>query len=487
VTAKAARASKTPAVAKCVQRRVELFCDFEGEPFAAIDGIANTLDSREVRALIVRLAHKELKQGLSKSQVDEVIAQLGAVAISSPTQCATHVRLAQDQGAIWLDLGPQFARVTADGWTLRDTAPVMFRRPAGWLALPIPERGGSLAELRELLAFEADGDAWILCAAWLVGALQVGRPYAALAFADQQGRGKTVRARLLRNLIDPNLCDVERPPSCSDDLFTAVGSAHVVVYDNLSALPEWLADDLCCVATGGALRKRKLYTNSDVSIVRVMKPLILTGIAEITRSDLASRCLRVELGPLTRRRTEAALTAEYDAAKPRMLGALLDAVACSLRRLDETTVDDLPRLADFARWATAAEPGLGLPDGAVFAAMQRAETAGAVERAEGTPLQKLLDALTRSGPWKGEPSAALERLRELHTTMRAVDSIPPEWRFPASANALSSQLRRAAPDLRKIGFTVDLDGCEGRDRDKRKVWTFDVEPGSMGSIGDAAA
>ena len=42
---------------------------------------------------------------------------------------------------------------------------------------------------------------------------------------------------------------------------------------------------------------------------------------------------------------------------PGILGALLDAVACALARIDDIELDRPPRMADFAKWVTAAEPG----------------------------------------------------------------------------------------------------------------------------------
>jgi hypothetical protein len=50
------------------------------------------------------------------------------------------------------------------------------------------------------------------------------------------------------------------------------------------------------------------------------------------------------------------LTVEKE--RPRILGALLDAVAQGLRMLPQTELDELPRMADFAVWATACESGL---------------------------------------------------------------------------------------------------------------------------------
>lgn len=50
--------------------------------------------------------------------------------------------------------------------------------------------------------------------------------------------------------------------------------------------------------------------------------------------------------------------AAFEAERPRILGALLDAVAKGLAMLPQTRLDKLPRMADFALWATACETAL---------------------------------------------------------------------------------------------------------------------------------
>ena len=55
------------------------------------------------------------------------------------------------------------------------------------------------------------------------------------------------------------------------------------------------------------------------------------------------------------RRDERQFWREFEAARPRILGALLDAVALGLRKLPALALRQLPRMADFATWASACE------------------------------------------------------------------------------------------------------------------------------------
>jgi hypothetical protein len=89
--------------------------------------------------------------------------------------------------------------------------------------------------------------------------------------------------------------------------------------------------------------------------------LILNGIEDIvTRPDLADRALFLTLEPIPdeRRRPETELWAAFDTEGPLILAALLDAVVEGLKRLPEAHLPKLPRMADFALWATACETPL---------------------------------------------------------------------------------------------------------------------------------
>jgi hypothetical protein len=84
--------------------------------------------------------------------------------------------------------------------------------------------------------------------------------------------------------------------------------------------------------------------------------VILNGIEDIVaRPDLADRAVFLTLEPIPeeRRRPQQELWAA-----PRILGVLLDAVVQGLKRLPGTRLEKLPRMADFALWATARETAL---------------------------------------------------------------------------------------------------------------------------------
>ena len=59
---------------------------------------------------------------------------------------------------------------------------------------------------------------------------------------------------------------------------------------------------------------------------------------------------------------------EFEQERPAILGAILDAVSTALRNEATVTLDEHPRMADFAEWIVAAEPALPWEAGAFLTA-----------------------------------------------------------------------------------------------------------------------
>ena len=79
----------------------------------------------------------------------------------------------------------------------------------------------------------------------------------------------------------------------------------------------------------------------------------------MTRHDLADRGLPyLEAILEERRRPEAELWAAFEAEHPIILGMLINAVVMGLKKLSKTRLERLPRMVDFALWATACETAI---------------------------------------------------------------------------------------------------------------------------------
>ena len=127
------------------------------------------------------------------------------------------------------------------------------------------------------------------------------------------------------------------------DLTAAARNSWLVCFDNLSRLPEDLADAACRLATGGGFGGRQLYSDHDEAIFDATHPLVFNAIPDLgtARPDFLDRALIVEflsIKPETRR-DEAQFWREFSERRPRILGALLDAAVAGLRNLPQVTLD----------------------------------------------------------------------------------------------------------------------------------------------------
>src|SRR5690606_9151866 len=194
---------------------------------------------------------------------------------------------------------------------------------------------------------------------------------------------------------------------------------------------------------------------------------LLNGIDDIaTRDDLRDRAIILHLPPISdeQRRDEDELWQEYERVRPRVLGALLDAVSMALRRWDETRLPWRPRMADYARWIAAAEPALPWKPGEhleIYTGNRR--EAAAVSLESNAVAQAVLALMDRREEWEG---TATELLAVLEQYANDRDRRSKHW--PANARALSGRLRRAAPLLRQAGVEIEW-SHRGRGADKQRV------------------
>ncbi len=146
--------------------------------------------------------------------------------------------------------------------------------------------------------------------------------------------------------------------------------------------------------------------------------------------------------------------------RPRILGVLLDAVVKGLKRLPDTHLEKLPRMADFALFATACETALW-PAGTFMSAYCSNRDATVEDVIDADPVAAAVRSLmagTVRTVWTGTATDLLGTLGEIAGERAAKSK---SW--PDNARVLSGRLRRAATFLRKLGMEICF-GREGRAR-----------------------
>ena len=371
-------------------------------------------------------------------------------------------RLGWQGDTVYLDLADDAWRaveIDATGWRIVDAPGVHFRRPRGMLALPEPVHGGNLAELRPFLNLKDDTD-WLYIVAWLVGTLMPDGPYAHLALHGQRGAAKSTVTRLLRKIVDPNKALARSTPRDERDLAITAKNSHVVAFDNLSHLQDWLSDAMCRLSSGAAFSTRALYSDDEEYLFSAKRPIVMNGIEEIAvRGDLLDRLILVTLNriPTRDRRSERQLMKRFEQAHARILGALLDAVSMALRNLPHVTIAELPRMADFALWVEAAAPALGWQPGTFLRAYATNQQQATRLELEASPVGSALLELVRDDSHAYEATTAGELLQALNV-LRGYDEKPQRRpkNWPSDAPRLGGALRRVAPALRAVGIEIEF-------------------------------
>ncbi|SDF12653.1 hypothetical protein [Thalassobaculum litoreum] len=378
-------------------------------------------------------------------------------------QMEVHVRVAGHDNRLYLDLADDAWRaveIDQEGWRVVDEPPVRFRRASGMQPLPLPTAGGSLEMLRPFFNVSSDDD-FVIVVSWALAALRDHGPYPVLVLSGEQGSAKSTFSTILRTLLDPSSAPLRALPREDRDLFITASNGHMLTFDNVSGLPSWISDTLCRLATGGGFSVRQLYSDQDEVLFEAQRPIVLNGIEDIvTRPDLADRAILLTLEPIREecRRTEKDLWAAFEKARPLILGALLDAVSTGLRRLPETRLEKLPRMADFALWATACESVMW-DDGTFCRAYDdnREEAVDSVIEADqvSSAVRSMMGTRTE---WTGTASDLLGAL-----SSAVSERVAKAKTWPETPRALSGRLRRAAPFLRKAGIGIEY-SKEGRAR-----------------------
>jgi hypothetical protein len=232
------------------------------------------------------------------------------------------------------------------------------------------------------------------------------------------------------------------------------------------------------LATGGSFATRELYTTFSEKVIEACRPVVLNGIDDIlTRMDILSRaiCVPLPVIPNSERKTMQELKLDLAVKAPRIFGVLLDALSFAIRNSDTVRPSDLPRLADFVDFASAAETSFGFDQGAVATAMdenQKDATLNALALdVVGSAFLEHISEVSEN-TWKGTAS-------ELYLLLTPEFKRPRTW--PADVANFSKRLFKLSGALRDRGVELDRDRASGGDR--YIVWMKTAAFMPFGSLG----
>ncbi|WP_372574162.1 hypothetical protein [Ruegeria jejuensis] len=396
---------------------------------------------------------------LSQAALEEQRRALKGQALFEGEEYPAFSRIGYLGRTVYVDLGNaawQAVVVTSEGWQVLDHPPARFRRAVSQEALPMPQPGtGDITLLRKYVNVASDDDFRMLVA-WLLGCFHPRGPYPILILNGEQGSAKSTTARVLRSLIDPANPMARSTPNSEQDLVIAAKHNHVLAFDNLSNIKPGMADAFCRIATGGGFGTRKLHTDAEESLFTAVRPCLLNGIPDLaTRPDLADRAIVVNLPtiPASERQFEGEFNRALAQDAPRIFSGLLDAVSAALANLTTVTLTERPRMADFAKWVTAAEPAVGWPQGSFLTAYATNRTTSDQASVEGNPVAlAILKFIAEEKRWSGTITDLNAALRNRYPHLTDDPNS-----YPRQLNRLSGAIRRVQPPLRRMGVSISFD------------------------------
>ncbi|MEZ8383150.1 MULTISPECIES: ATP-binding protein [Vibrio] len=458
----------TPSVVKQDESRTPYLIEHTGESKQAIP-----LESDRGEQMLRKFA-KRVELRLVGKSVKEAFEEVKAIAWEHEQPLIKpQIRygMAPSSDTVTIDLSNgQIVQLSAQGVDVLDSMPASneelyfqrssFQLPMVTPKLPCVDMKSALKKLRDFI--NTDQDTFLLLVAYMTYLMAhpkvKGVPYPILMIQGEKGTGKSFFCNnVLRGLLDPSAVSAMAFPKQSDFVLTINGMSLVVI-DNLRSLTKRQSDLLCTVATKGTMTKRTLYKTAEVTMFELHSPLVLNGIHDFVKeSDLASRCLRVNLEPMKKgnRRPEQELKADLEASMPEIFGALLTLASQALAILPDVEVIHEARMMDYAKWIGALERVWKLPEGKLQKVYEKnvesLMASGMVDDSLTIALTSMVKKLCGKA-WKGKPSQLLSKLQEHEDSQY----------LPKGAAALSAKIKGQESSLNANGIYFKF----GRDAER---------------------
>lgn len=196
----------------------------DGKPFAVeLDGpnVALSLGDRAFRSALAAAYFERYDRAVSSSALADACRVLEGKAAQCPREPVA-LRVATYRGGVAFDLGDPEGKAVLinDGsWTIAERSPVLFRRTALTVAMPVPTRSLPIDVLFGLVNLATESRPLIL--AVLVASLIPDIPHPIVVLTGEQGTAKSTTARFLVRLIDRSASESRAAPRDITDWIVA--------------------------------------------------------------------------------------------------------------------------------------------------------------------------------------------------------------------------------------------------------------------------
>jgi hypothetical protein len=420
------------------------------------------------------------KKALGQNVLSTALQVIAGRARFDNEKIPLHTRAAFLGDAVWYDLADdewRAVKITAEGWSVMNEPPILFKRQQHQASQVEPTTGG---DVRGILRFFniADKDQKMLFLVLLISYFIPGFPHPIAYVFGPQGSAKSTLSKILRKLVDPSRTEVLNMPKDNQELAQVLSHHYLNFFDNVSHISSSVADLLCRAVTGSGFSKRQLYTDDEDIIYTVQANIGINGInLASNKPDLLERSILFELPRVEKggRRQERELLTEFENERPVILGAIFDAIAKALALKPAITESELPRMADFALWGCAIAEAIGYEREvflkAYFSNIDSQNDEVLSEHPEATLLLSFMEG---QDEWSGSSSSLLSIIKGKASEMDIAEA-----ELPKSANALSRKLNTLKTNLEEVGIRIT------RNKGTRRVLTIRRLSANIADTADA--
>lgn len=446
---------------------IQYFTDELEEPYGAVDINGHTevmsIKSDKFKLYLTKLFFEETNGAPGSDAMSQALKVFEMKAMFSGEQRKLQRRMTEHNGDYFYDLADknwQAIKVSKQGCTLEQQPPILFTRNKNMKEQVLPDLkvGGKelLGFARKHFRFKKETDL-ILFTVFLVSCFVSEISHVILVLFGEKGASKSTTMSMVKQIVDPAVQGLLSMPSSKQDLAIILANTYMPGFDNLDALSAEKSDLLCMAATGGAFSKRTLYSDSDETILRFKRCVMLNGINVVaTRPDLLDRSIVLELEriPKNERKTEDQVWTSFQTDLPKMLGAIFQIVSKAMTLRNEVELREVGRMADFTYWGYAIAEVLEVGGETFLQAYLGNQDRANEEALSSHPVAAAVLALMKSqNKWVSSVSKLLKELEEV-AELEKINTRVRTW--PKDAHVLSKRLKEVKSNLEEVGIYYDI-------------------------------
>lgn len=415
---------------------------------------------RRFELYIGKALYDETKKLANKDSIKQVMDICEAEACFSGEEIKLFKRCTEKDNVIYYDLADKehnCVKISSEGVTIESNKEIMFvnRKNQKVQVKPIIDCE-DISILDKHYRFQSEDDR-ILHIISLVTSFIPNISHPIVVLYGEKGSSKTTTMRKDRSIIDPANSEIIALPKGIQDLALTLSNNYLSCFDNLENISAEKSNMLCMACTGGGFTARTLYTNDEETIHKFKVPIILNGINVVaTKADLLDRCILIELEriPSYERREDSEIYRDFEADKPKILGAIFNMLSKAKQIYPNVQLNRLGRLADFTRWGYAVAEACEIGGENFLNAYLNNQARANQEALDSNPVANaVILFMNQTNLFEGKIS---ELLTELNTIaiQNGIDIKSPLW--ANEANVLSRRLNELKSNLKKEGIEFQV-------------------------------